>query len=141
MTAHITPEDLDGTKADHVAEPVTGWSPFNLLWMSLLAVAVWPVLGVSVSHHLFDDPSEAAFLFGGMTACLLYLPALLVGSSDIGFMVALVFLWLLMWLLPIRWLIRHPRDRGFQSIYIMILSAVSLAQAALGYLLILGKGV
>ncbi len=118
-----------------------GWLAFNLLWMSLLAVTVWPLLAVAACHHLFDDPSEAALVFGGVIACLLYPIALLVGPSDIAFMGAVMFLWLLIWLIPIVWLIRHPRDRLFQIVFIMILSGVSFAQAALGYLMILGKGV
>lgn len=120
---------------------VGGRSPFNLWWMSLLAVAVWPLLGVAASYHLFDDPSEAALVFGGFIACLLYPIALLAGPSDIAFMGAVMLLWLLMWLLPIGWLTRHPRGRPFQGGFIAILSGVSFAQAALGYLMILGKGV
>ena len=123
------------------AKPVAGWSPLHLLWMSLFAVAIWPALGVTACHHLLDDPSEAALLFGGFTGCILYPVALLVGPSDIAFMSTLMVVWVLLWLLPIRWLIRHPRTRWFQSAFIGILSGVSLAQAALGYVMILGKGV
>ena len=108
-----------------------GWSPFNLLWMSFLGIAIWPTLGIAASHHLFDRFSEAAQI-----------------NTIFPFFVALPFglifgivLWLLMWLLPVRWLIRHPRSRRDQAIFMAILSGISLAQAALRYLMIFGKGV
>ncbi len=109
--------------------------------MSLFAVSVWPLLGVAACHHLLDDPSEAAIVFGGIIAIPLYLIALLVGPSDTAFMGTLMLLWLLAWAIPMGWLIRHRRGRAFQSAFIAVLSGISLAQAALGYLMILGKGV
>lgn len=126
-----------------------GWSPFNLLWMSFLGVAIWPTLGIAASHHLFDRFSEAAFLLGGINAIFLFFVALPFGlifgmannAINAVFTSTLVVLWLLMWLLPVRWLIRHLRSRRDQAIFMAILSGISLAQAVLGYLMILGKGV
>ena len=112
-----------------------GWSPFNLLWMSFLGVAIWPTLGIAASHHLFDRFSEAAFLLGGINAIFLFFVALPFG------LIFGIVLWLLMWLLPVRWLIRHPRSRRDQAIFMAILSGISLAQAVLRYLMIFGKGV
>lgn len=136
------PGELSSTMSTHEeTEPARGWSAFNLLWMSLLAVAVWPLLAIAGCHHLFDDLSEAAIVFGGFIACLLYPIALLAGPSDIAFMVGVMLVWLLLWLIPIGWLTKYPRGRGFQTAAIAILSGISLMQAALGYLMILGKGV
>lgn len=122
-------------------EPARGWSAFNLLWMSLLAVAVWPLLAIAGCYHLFDHPSEAVLLFGSFIACLLFLPVWMLGVSDAAGMGLVALACVLVWLIPIGWLIRHPHSRGFQTAFIAILSGISLAQAALGFLMIWGKGV
>lgn len=122
-------------------EPARGWSAFNLVWMSLLAIAIWPLLAIAGCYHLFDHPSEAAILFGSFIACLLFLPIWILGVSDAAGMSLLVLACVLIWLIPIVWLIRHPRGRGFQLAFIAILSGISFAQAALGFLMIWGKGV
>ena len=127
--------------APEATQAARGWPSWVVWCASLFAVAIWPALGVAASHHLFDDPSEAALVFGGIISCLLYPIAVLVGPSDTAFMAAVMVLWVLLWLIPVFWLTRYPIGRVFQSLCIAILSAVSLAQATLGYLMILGKGV
>ena len=113
-----------------------------ILWLvSFLGVVLWPLLGIAATRHLFDDPAEAALVFAGFIAFLVYLPSVLFGASDVVFMTTIMVLWFVAWVIPMLWLTRRERPLRVNLAVISILSAASLMQAALGSLMILGKGV
>lgn len=124
-----------------VPEPVSAWRAFHLIWISLVAVTAWPAMGIAMVRHLFDYPSEAVLVFGGLISCLLYIPAMLWGGNDTLFTASIGVVWVLLWLGPMVWLIRHPRGLWDQLKFVAVLSGLSLAQATLGCLMIIGKGV
>lgn len=112
------------------------------LWLaSFLGVVLWPLLGIVATRHLFDDPAEAAIVFAGFIAVLVYLPAVLFSASDVVFMTTIMVLWFVAWVIPMLSLTRRERPLRVNLAVISILSAASLMQAALGSLMILGKGV
>jgi hypothetical protein len=109
--------------------------------VSLAVMAPWPLLGILLTHTHFDRDSEAFMLFGGITMFPLMILALFGTVSETVLIVVLLLVWLAAALLPGVWLRRRLRSRraivgllGFQS-------AFSLAQTAMGALLILGKNV
>ena len=56
-------------------------------------------------------------------------------------MTTIMVLWFVAWVIPMLWLTRRERPLRVNLAVISILSAASLMQAALGSLMILGKGV
>ena len=109
--------------------------------LALLAVVVWPLLGIAVSNSMFNNSSEAVLLFGGFTALLLLPVYIFVDLGETGFGIAIIAIWILFWIVPSVWYSSRPRPRRSQIWFLMILSAISFAQAGLGFLMILGKQV
>ena len=109
--------------------------------LTFVAVIVWPLLGIAASLSMYDDISEAAILFGGFTAVLLLPVYMVFPASETLYAVAIIAIWLLVWIVPSVWFTSKPRTRGSQFLFLAILSGVSFAQAALGFLMILGKSV
>jgi len=109
--------------------------------LALLAVVVWPLLGIAVSNSMFNNSSEAVLLFGGFTALLLLPVYIFVDLGETGFGIAIIAIWILFWIVPSVWYSSRPRPRRSQIWFLVILSAISFAQAGLGFLMILGKQV
>ena len=57
------------------------------------------------------------------------------------FSIAIMIIWMLTWIGPSLWFLSRPRPRRSQFTAVAILSAISLVQSALGFLMILGKDV
>ena len=104
-------------------------------------MAVWPLLGIAASYSMFNKPTEAALLFGGLTGILLLPIYLVFTPSELAFGVAIMVIWILTWIGPSLWFLYRPRSRRLQSVVVSILSVFSLLQSALGFLMILGKNV
>jgi hypothetical protein len=107
--------------------------------LALFAVVVWPLLGIVVSDPMFDNNSEAVLLFGGLTALLLLPLYVFVDLSENGFEITIIVIWILSWIVPYVWYASHPRSRPSEILFLAITSAISFAQAGIGFLMILGK--
>lgn len=108
---------------------------------SLAVMMPWPLLGILLTRSFFDEPSEASMLFGGITMFPLMVLALF-GSVSKEMLVALVILvWVATALIPS---LLHRRMLGSVMSFGVLLamqSAISLAQAAMGALLVIGKNI
>ena len=101
----------------------------------------WPLLGTTLLHSAFDKASEAILFFGGITLFPLMILALFGSGSEEVLISICMIVWLAAAVVPDLWL-RH-RLRSWMAIGVLLgaQSAFSLAQAAMGALLILGKNV
>ena len=108
-----------------------------ILFLKSCAVMIpWPLLGIVLCHRMFDQPNEAAFLFGGITGIALVW-TVFVGLPETAFVVILVVAWCLALVVPP---VVMYRRRPSQTAIVVIQGGFSIAQAALGALMVLGKG-
>jgi hypothetical protein len=104
-------------------------------------MSAWPLLGIALTRPYFDEASEAFLLFGGITMFPLLLLALFGSVPEEVSIVLLLLAWLAAAVVPDVWLRRRLRSWMAIGILLGVQSAFSLAQAAMGALLILGKNV
>ncbi len=119
-------------------------TPFRTLALCLGSIAVmapWPLLGIMFSRPSFDEPSEAFMLFGGITMFPLMILALFGSVSEEVLIALMMLVWLAAAVVPGLWLRRRLRTWTAIGVLVGVQSAFSLAQAAMGALLILGKNV
>ncbi len=126
----------------HNNVPSTGWLVWKLpliVLSSFVVMIPWPLLGIALSYRMFDQPDEAVLLFGGVTA-LFVVPIMLVASlSEAVFSAIILAAWCSALLFPpILMSRRHPSRQAIASL-LVIQTAFSFAQAAMGILMILGK--
>ena len=114
--------------------------PRRALLGSLAVKLPWPMFGIVVCMglSLFDNLSEAIFMFGSVTMLLL-LPLAFIESSEwiIGVLIGIV--WLLVLFLPVCFgrTSFHPR---FHVVIVLVCQSLfSAIQAAIGFLVVLGK--
>ena len=115
------------------------WPAF--LAMTFGVMIVWPMLGFAASFSLFDRPSEAVLLFGGVSGLILLPVYAIFPLSETVFGIAITVIWLLIWIGSSFWFTIGTRKRHTQMIVLAVLSSISLGQAALGLVMILGKNV
>lgn len=101
----------------------------------------WPLLGILVMHSSFEKPSEAFFLFGGITMFPLMILAIFGSFPEEVFIVLLMLVWLAAAIIPELWFRRRLGTWPAIGVLLAAQSAFSLAQAVMGALLILGKSV
>lgn len=108
---------------------------------SIAVMTPWPLLGILLTRSSFDEPSEAFLLFGGITMFPMMILAIF-GSVPGEVLISLFMLvWLAAAVVPCLWLRRRLTS---WSAVVGLLGAqmvFSLAQAAMGALLVLGKNV
>ena len=90
---------------------------------------------------MFDKISEAVLLFGGLTALLLLPVYVILPLSETVFGIAIIAIWLLIWIGGSLWFMPGSRTGRSQITVLAVLSGISLAQSALAFLMILGKHV
>jgi hypothetical protein len=117
------------------------WHFPAFLALTFGAMVVWPMLGIAASFSMFDKISEAVLLFGGLTALLLLPVYLILPLSETVFGIAIIAIWLLIWIGGSLWFMPGSRTRRSQITVLAVLSGISLAQSALAFLMILGKNV
>ena len=108
---------------------------------SLVVMTPWPLLGIELTRPQFDTASEAFMLFGGITMFPLLLLALFGPASEEVLIVLMMLVWVAAAAMPVLWLRRRLRSWMAIGVLLSVQSAFSLAQAAMGALLILGKNV
>ena len=124
------------THADRAA-----WHFPAFLALTFGAMVVWPMLGIAASFSMFDKISEAVLLFGGLTALLLLPVYVILPLSETVFGIAIIAIWLLIWIGGSLWFMPGSRTGRSQITVLAVLSGISLAQSALAFLMILGKHV
>lgn len=107
---------------------------------SLAVMAPWPLLGIMLTRSLFDTPSEAIGLFGGVTLFFL-IPLAFVPGSDEVIPSIMLLVWCAMALIPDLALRRHLNSWWAVIGLLGIQTVFSFAQAVMGALLIIGKSV
>lgn len=117
------------------------WHFPAFLALTFGAMAVWPMLGIAVGFSMFDKISEAVLLFGGLTALLLLPVYVILPLSETVFGIAIIAIWLFIWIGCSSWFTSGSRTRSAQTTVLAALSGISLAQSALAFLMILGKSV
>jgi len=100
----------------------------------------WPLLAILITHSHFDERGEAILLFGGVTGIPLAVLAL-VGMPEEMFLPLLVLVWIAAAIVPDLLLAR--RLSSWHAVFNMLglQAAFSLAQAVIGAMAIVGKGV
>ena len=112
-----------------------------LCFGSAAVMAPWPLLGILLTHPWFDEASEAFMLFGGLTLVPLMILALF-GSVPEEVLIALMMLvWMAAAAVPTLWLRRRLKSWWAVASLLTAQMLFSIAQAAMGALLILGKNV
>lgn len=111
-----------------------------LLLGSLAVMAPWPLLAIAVMHSSFEGSSDAILMFGGITTIPLLL-LVVVGVSETVFLVLLGLVWVTVAIVPGIWLARRRASRLFIGLMMGAQSAFSLAQAAVGALMIITRNV
>lgn len=101
----------------------------------------WPLLGVLLMQSLFDKPSEAFFFFGGITMFPLMILALFGSPSEEVLISLIMLVWVAAALIPGLWFRRRLTSWTAIGVLLAVQSAFSLAQAAMGALLIVGKSI
>ena len=119
----------------------TAWNLSAFLALSFGAMAIWPLLGIAASSSMFEKPADAVLLFGGLSGLLLLPIYAIFPMSETAFGLAIIAIWLLLWIAPSIGITRRPPSQRSQLICLAILSGISLFQSALGFLMILGRGV
>jgi hypothetical protein len=101
----------------------------------------WPLLGIMLTQPYFDKGSEAFILFGGLTLFPLMILTLFGPVPEEVLILLIMLVWLAAAVVPDVWLRRRLRSWTAIGVLLGVQSAFSLAQAAMGSLLILGKNV
>ena len=101
----------------------------------------WPLLGILLMQSLFDKASEAFFFFGGITMFPLMILALFGSPSEEVLISLFMLVWVAAAVVPDVWLRRRLRSWTAVGVLLAVQSAFSLAQAAMGALLIVGKSI
>ncbi len=109
--------------------------------VSLAAMLPWPLLGILLLSSQLDKPSEAGIFFGGVTLFPLTILALFGSVPEEALLAIILVVWLAAAFAP--WiLLRRFLDSRGAIIGLLALQAVfSIAQAAMGALLVVGKSV
>ncbi len=98
----------------------------------------WPLLAILATHSYFDNRNEAILLFGGITGIPLAILTL-VGLSETAMLSLIVLAWIAAAIVPDIWLARRLASRRAIFTLLGVQAAFSLAQAAMGALMIFGK--
>ena len=125
--------------ATQTAREAWHWPTF--LALTFVAMAVWPTLGIAASFSMFDTISEAVLLFGGVTTLLLLPVYVILPLNETVFGMTILAIWLFIWIGCSLWFTSGPRTQRAQVTVLAVLSSISAGQAALGFLMILGKSV
>ena len=122
------------------APPVQGRRILAIQGLSILVMAIWPLLGMA-----FDLPAGTdglVLLLGGVTIILLVPFMMVAGSFPEPVTAGLVILfWSLVWLLPAWSLRRRLRSRRAVIVLLLVQSLFSLAQTLMGSLMWVTRGV
>lgn len=108
---------------------------------SLVVMVPWPLMGILLTQPYFDKGSEAFMPFGGITLFPLMILALFGSVSEDVLLLLIMLVWLAAAVVPDVWLRRRLTSWTAIGVLLGVQSALSLAQAAMGALLILGKNV
>lgn len=103
-------------------------------------MAPWPLLGILITHSYFSNWNEAGLLFGGITGIPLLI-LVLFGVSETVFVSLLVLVWVAAAIVPGIWLARRLTSRRAVFNLLGAQTLFSLAQAAMGVMMIFGKAV
>lgn len=117
------------------------WHFPAFLALTFGAMVVWPLIGIAASFPMFDKISEAVLLFGGLTALLLLPVYVILPLSETVFGIAIIAIWLFIWIGGSLFFMPRSRTRRVQIIVLAVLSGISLCQSAFAFLMILGKNV
>lgn len=113
-----------------------------MLFLKSFAVMIpWPLLGIVLCYHMFDQPDEVVLLFGGITGIWALLLMTVVDLPDTAFAVIIVVAWCLALVTPPVVMYRRRPSQTAIVVLLLIQGGFSIAQAALGALMILGKSV
>jgi hypothetical protein len=114
--------------------------PARALLGSLMVMLPWPIVGIAacVGLSLFEESSEAVFMFGSATMILL-LPLAFVVSSEWVFGILVAIVWLSVLLLPVCFGRKCLHPRFHVAIVFVCQSLFAAVQAGLGFLVVLGK--
>lgn len=108
---------------------------------SLVLMAPWPMLGILLMRPSFEEPSEAFFMFGGITLFPLMILALFGPVPEEVLIVLIMLVWLAAAAVPVLWLRRRLRSSLAIGVLLAAQSAFAFAQAVMGALLIVGKNI
>jgi general stress protein CsbA len=120
--------------------PGTAVRTLSLCAASIAVMVPWPLLGIVLMHSSFDKQSEAFLFFGGVTMFPLMLLSLFGSVPESTYIAVFMLVWLAVAVVPIV-LIRRRFTVGWIVGVLCVQMGFSLAQAAMGAMLIIGKSV
>ena len=105
---------------------------------SLVAMLPWPLIGIAAVRTGFEHWNEAFLMFGGLTASPVAMLSL-IGLPEWILLTVVVVCWVGAWFGPVLVLGRRARSRGVVLAVLAAQAGFSIAQAAMGVLMIWGK--
>ena len=135
------PESIDLSRRLPASKIATPLRTLALCIGSIAVMTPWPLLGILLMQSLFDKASEAFFFFGGITMFPLMILALFGSPSEEVLISLFMLVWVAAAVVPDVWLRRRLRSWTAVGVLLAVQSAFSLAQAAMGALLIVGKSI
>lgn len=119
------------------------------VWLTLLgslAVMIpWPILGIGVciAGNLFEQAIDAVLLFGSVTLLLLIAPCYLMGlePSEVLIGIVIIVVWIFVLIAPSLWAVRRRPTGPIAGLLFILQTVFAMAQAAFGFLMILGRSV
>lgn len=137
-TAPRNPASAPDARIDAGRHPPTVGRVLSMCLASFGVMIPWPLAGGLLVHGSLDRWDEASLLFGGITGIPLALLSL-TGFTEPVFVSLIALVWIAAAIAPNLWLAgRAPTWRSFGAMW-ALQAAFSLAQAAFGALVILGK--
>ena len=114
--------------------------PLRTLWVSLLVMLPWPILGITacMALSLLEKPEESLFMFGGITMLFL-IPLAFVATAEWIYGILIAIVWLSALLLPLGFRKRSLLSRFYVGAVWGCQLLFSASQAVVGFLVILGR--
>lgn len=112
-----------------------------LLGAGVVAMIPWPMLGVTICIGMLDQANEAYLLLGGVTGLVIAPLLLPLQAPDALFSAVILGVWISAWLVPPIVMLRKNWSTTTSIVVVLGQSLFSFSQAAMGVLIIFGKGV
>ena len=114
----------------------------SVFFGSLIAMLPWPLFAISLCMMgaIFEQSNDFMLLFGGVTLIFL-IPLGLFDPPEWAFMVVFAVVWVLVLAAPALLVACGKLTKGNRTVAYVLQGVFSAAQAGLGFLMIVGRGV
>lgn len=141
MTSRVLTERNDPRPGPVPSKVASAGRVALLCVVSLIVMLPWPLLGILLMRSLFDRATEGFLFFGGITMFPLVILAIFGPVPEEVNIALLMLVWLATAAVPAIWLRRRLRSWWAVGGLLGAQAMLSLAQASMGALLIIGKSI